>query len=49
MAKVPENAQELFNVQVPEALSKFPDKAREIGAIYLFKIPATAAARGPST
>jgi putative sterol carrier protein len=38
MAKVPENAQELFNVQVPEALSKFPDKAREIGAVYLFKI-----------
>ena len=38
MAKVPENAQELFNVQVPEALTKFPDKAREIGAVYLFKI-----------
>ena len=38
MAKVPENAQELFNVQVPEALSKFPDKARKIGAGYLFKI-----------
>ncbi len=38
MAKVPENAQELFNVQVPDALSKFPDKAHEIGAVYLFKI-----------
>jgi putative sterol carrier protein len=38
MAKVPENAQQLFNVDVPEALKKFPDKAREIGAIYLFKI-----------
>ena len=38
MAKVPENAQQLFNVDVPEALTKFPDKAREIGAIYLFKI-----------
>jgi hypothetical protein len=38
MAKVPENAQELFKVQIPEALSKFPDKAREIGAVYLFKI-----------
>ncbi len=38
MAKVPENAQELFNVQVPEALTKHPDKAREIGAVYLFKI-----------
>lgn len=38
MPKVPESAQELFNQQVPEALSKFPDKAKEIGAIYLFKI-----------
>ncbi len=38
MAKVPENAQVLFNHDVPEALKKFPDKAREIGAIYLFKI-----------
>jgi putative sterol carrier protein len=38
MAKVPENAQQLFNVDVPEALKKHPDKAREIGAIYLFKI-----------
>ena len=38
MAKVPENAQQLFNVDVPEALKKFPDKANEIGAIYLFKI-----------
>lgn len=38
MAKVPENAQQLFNVDVPEALTKFPDKANEIGAIYVFKI-----------
>ena len=38
MAKVPENAQELFNTQIPEALKKNPDKAREIGAVYLFKI-----------
>lgn len=38
MAKVPENAQQLFNVDVPEALKRNPDKAREIGAIYLFKI-----------
>ena len=38
MAKVPENAAELFDVQVPAALEKHPDKAREIGAVYLFKI-----------
>ncbi len=37
MAKA-ENAQQLFNVDVPEALKKHPDKAREIGAVYLFKI-----------
>ena len=38
MAKVPESAQELFNTQVPAALAANPDKAKEIGAIYLFKI-----------
>jgi hypothetical protein len=38
MAKVPESAQELFNTQVPAALSAHPDKAKEIGAVYLFKI-----------
>ncbi len=38
MAKVPANAQELFGHDVPEALEKFPGKAREIGAVYLFKI-----------
>jgi len=38
MAKVPESAQELFNTQVPGALAAHPDKAKEIGAIYLFKI-----------
>ena len=32
------NAQELFNEQVPASLAKNPDKAREIGAIYIFKI-----------
>ncbi len=32
------NAQELFNTQVPQALAKNPDKANEIGAVYLFKI-----------
>ena len=38
MAKVPESAQELFNTQVPAALAANPEKAKEIGAIYLFKI-----------
>ena len=38
MANVPQNAQELFDKQVPEALAKHPDKAKEIGAVYLFKI-----------
>ncbi len=38
MPKVPESAQELFNTQVPEALKAHPDKAKEIGAVYLFKI-----------
>ena len=32
------NAQELFDTQVPAALTKAPDKAREIGAVYQFKI-----------
>jgi hypothetical protein len=38
MAKVPESAQELFDTQVPEALAKNPDKAKEINAVYLFNI-----------
>jgi putative sterol carrier protein len=38
MAKVPESAHELFDKQVPEAIAKNPDKAKEIGAVYLFKI-----------
>jgi len=38
MPKIPESAQELFNTQVPEALKSHPDKAKEIGAVYLFKI-----------
>jgi hypothetical protein len=38
MAKVPQSAQELFNEQIPSALTKNADKAREIGAVYLFKI-----------
>ena len=34
----PKDAQDLFNNQVPAAIAKSPEKAREIGAIYLFKI-----------
>jgi hypothetical protein len=32
------SAQELFDTQVPENLAKNPDRAKEIGAVYLFKI-----------
>jgi hypothetical protein len=32
------SAQQLFNQDVPAALAKNPDKAREINAVYLFKI-----------
>lgn len=35
---LPKDAQELFNVMVPKGLSAFPDKAREVNAIYAFKI-----------
>lgn len=38
MASLPKNAQELFNEQVPEALKQNPDKAKEVNAIYCFKI-----------
>lgn len=35
---VPKSAQELFDVLIPEGLRRFPDKAREIGSVYGFKI-----------
>jgi hypothetical protein len=35
---MPTNASELFNDQVPKAIEKNPEKAKEIGAVYLFKI-----------
>jgi hypothetical protein len=35
---MPTNAKELFDDQVPKAIEKNPDKAKEIGAVYLFKI-----------
>ena len=31
-------AQELFNERIPQSLAKAPDKAREIGVVYGFKI-----------
>jgi hypothetical protein len=38
MATLPTDAQELFNHLVPEGLKKFPEKAREVNAIFCFKI-----------
>ena len=38
MATMPKNAQELFDTLVPQGLAQFPDKARELNAIYCFKI-----------
>ncbi len=32
------SAKELFDEQVPKAIAAHPDKAKEIGAVYLFKI-----------
>lgn len=34
----PTSASELFDTLLPAALAKAPDKAREVGAIYVFKI-----------
>ena len=38
MAKVPGSASELFNDMIPKGLEKNPDKAKEVGAIYMFRI-----------
>lgn len=38
MPTLPNNAQELFDTLVPQGLTQFPDKARELNAIYCFKI-----------
>jgi putative sterol carrier protein len=38
MAQMPKDAKELFDVLVPEAIKRFPDKAKEVNAIYCFKI-----------
>jgi hypothetical protein len=38
MPQQPKDAKELFDVMVPDALAKWPDKAKEVNAIYFFKI-----------
>lgn len=38
MAQMPKDAADLFDNLVPEGLKKFPDKAREVNAIYCFKV-----------
>ena len=38
MATIPDNAVELFDDRVPAALKKNPEKAKEVGAIFGFKI-----------
>ncbi len=38
MATMPKDAQEMFNEKVPKALEQYPDEAREVDAIYCFKI-----------
>ena len=38
MVAMPKDAQDLFNNLVPEGLKRFPDKAREMNAIYGFKV-----------
>jgi hypothetical protein len=38
MAQLPKDAQDLFDNLIPEGLKRYPDKAREVNAIYGFKI-----------
>jgi hypothetical protein len=38
MTKIPESAQEFFDVQLPAALEAHPLEAKTIGGIYAFKI-----------
>lgn len=38
MAVKPSSATELFDQILPAALAKAPEKAKEVGAIYVFKI-----------
>jgi putative sterol carrier protein len=38
MAALPTNATETFDVAIPAGLAQYADKAREVNAIYCFKI-----------
>lgn len=38
MATIPKSATELFDVLMPKAIADAPHKAKEVGAIYVFKI-----------
>ena len=38
MATLPNNASEVFDTLVPKGLELYPDKARELNAVYVFKI-----------
>lgn len=38
MAELPKDAKELFDVQIPAALKEHPERAKEVNAIYCFKI-----------
>jgi putative sterol carrier protein len=38
MTAMPTNAIETFDVAVPAGLKQYPDKAREVNAIYAFKV-----------
>jgi hypothetical protein len=35
---MPTSVKEFFDIRVPGALSKHPEKAKDMGAVYLFKI-----------
>ena len=38
MSATPKDAQDLFDNMVPEGLKRYPEKAREVNAIYGFKV-----------
>jgi hypothetical protein len=38
MAQMPSDAKQLFDEMVPKALQEHPDKAKQVNAIYCFKI-----------
>lgn len=38
MPTMPKDAKELFDEQVPAALKQHPDKAKQVNAVYCFKI-----------